>query len=78
MCLCSTVYGTRNEINSIAGDIFTHFYEQPNDKKASQVLKPKDEEYFLNFILQVNNFAGNMIKFMAGEVDLNFIGLNSA
>ncbi|HSC54545.1 MAG TPA: hypothetical protein VLC98_13025 [Phnomibacter sp.] len=68
----------RNEINSIAGDIFLHYFEQPINGKSTQILKPKDEQHFLNFINHVNDFAGNTIKFIAGQADLKFIGLHPA
>jgi hypothetical protein len=54
----------RNEINSIAGDIFIHYFEQPIDNKITEILKPKDEQYFLNFINNINDFAGNTVKFI--------------
>ena len=68
----------RNEVSSIAGDIFIHYFDQPINKKDTEILKPKDEQYFLNFINHINDFSGNTIKFMAGQTDLKFIGLHSA
>lgn len=68
----------RNEVNSIAGDIFIHYFEQPVNRKSTEILKPKDEQYFLNFINHINDFAGNTVKFIAGQSDLKFIGLYSA
>ena len=70
--------GVRNEINSIAGDIFNHYFEQPINKKNDEILKIKDEQYFLNFINHIHDFAGNTVKFVAGENDLKFIGLYPA
>lgn len=68
----------RNELNSIARDIFIHYFEQPTNRKSTEILKPKDEQYFLNFINHINDFAGNTVKFIAGQSDLKFIGLYSA
>ena len=68
----------RNEINSVAGDIFNHYYSPPIDEKADEILKIKDEQYFLNFINHFNDFAGNILKFIAGENDFEFIWLYSA
>ncbi len=68
----------RNELNSIAGDIFIHYFEQPTNRKSTEILKAKDEQYFLNFINHINDFAGNTVKFIGGQNDLQFIGLYSA
>ena len=68
----------RNEVSSIAGDMFIHYFDQPINKKDTEILKPKDEHYFLNFINHINDFSGNTIKFIAGQTDLKFIGLHSA
>jgi hypothetical protein len=68
----------RNEVNSIAGDIFTHYFEQSINTKDAEILKVKDEQYFLNFTNHINDFAGNVVKFIAGESDLKFIGLYPA
>jgi hypothetical protein len=68
----------RNEINSIAGDIFNFYFQQPDAKKGTDVLAVKDHDLFLNFTSHINDFSGNMIKFIAGENDLKFIGLYPA
>lgn len=68
----------RNEINSIAGDIFNHYFEQSIHKRSDEILKTKDEQYFLNFINHINDFAANSVKFITGENDLKFIGLYPA
>lgn len=68
----------RNGLISIAGDIFIYYFEQPTNRKSAEILKPKDEQYFLNFINHINDFVGNTVKFIAGKSDLKFIGLYSA
>ena len=65
----------RNELNSKAGDILNHFFEQPIDRKETEILKPKDEQHFLNFTILVSDFAANTVKFIAGQNTLSFIGL---
>jgi hypothetical protein len=67
----------RNEINSIAGDIFNFYFDQPSPK-VTDVLAIKDHNLFLNFTNHINDFSGNMVKFIAGENDPKFIGLYPA
>ena len=71
-------HDNRNSLNSVAKDIFNHYFVQPIDTKDAEILKPKDEQYFLNFVRQVNDFAANTIKFIADENDFVFIGLHKA
>lgn len=65
----------RNNLNSIAGDVFTHYFESPINNSESEILKPKDGDIFLNFIHQINDFVANSVKFIADEPDFKFIGL---
>ena len=64
-----------NNIKSIAADVFSHYFDDQNSKNTAIVLKPKSEDYFLNFLNHINDFAGNTLKFLADEKNLNFIGL---
>jgi hypothetical protein len=64
-----------NNLKSIAGDIYSHFFELMTDKEDPEILQVKNEEYFLNFLILVNDLAGNCLKFVAGKPDLKFIGL---
>lgn len=68
----------RNEIKSIAGDIFIHYFDQPLDKESSQILKPRNEHLFVNFLSEINDFASNTVKFIAEEENLNFLGFYKA
>lgn len=68
----------RNNLNSIAKDVYRHYFIQAADKSEEQLLEAKDEHYFLNLISQVNDFAVNTVKFIAGEKDFVFIGLHKA
>ncbi|MDP1765222.1 MAG: hypothetical protein Q8L07_15180 [Sediminibacterium sp.] len=68
----------RNELKSIAGDIFMHYFEQSLDKTSSEILKPKNEHLFLNFLSDINDFASNTVKFIAEEENLNFLGFYKA
>lgn len=67
----------KNEIKSISGDIFNHYFSTAN-KTDAELLKPYNSDYFLNFLHHMNDFAGNTLKFLAGESDLEFIGMTSA
>jgi hypothetical protein len=66
---------THNTIKSIAADIFVHFFEPITGKEDLEILKVKNEQYFLNFVTLINDLAGNLVKFVAEEPDLKFIGL---
>lgn len=66
---------TNNNLKSIAGDIFSHFFKPIRGNGDSEILQVKNEEYFLNFIILVNDLAGNSVKFVAEKSDLKFIGL---
>jgi len=68
----------RNNLNSIAKDVFHHQFTQPINKSDEEILKPKDEHHFLHFISQVNDFAANSVKFIAEKTDFVFIGLHKA
>ena len=66
---------THNTIKSITADIFAHFFEPITGKESLETLQVKNEEYFLNFVNLINDLAGNLLKIVAEEPNLNFIGL---
>lgn len=65
----------RNNLNSIASDVFIHYFDQPINKRETEILAPKDEQYFINFLNDINNLSANLVKFVADENDFIFIGL---
>lgn len=67
-----------NGIKAIAGDIFNHYFYFDINKNDPEILTPCSSDYFLNFIHHMNDFSGNTLKFVAGESDLEFIGMTSA
>lgn len=68
----------RNELKSIAGDMLLHYFEPPANNSIAEMLQTKSEDGFLNFVSHINDFAGNTLKFIAGEPSLRFIGLDPA
>ena len=68
----------RNNINSVAKDAFNHYFIQPSNTTDIEILKPKNEHDFLLFVIHVNNFVANTLKFIAEETDFTFIGLHEA
>jgi hypothetical protein len=68
----------RNQINSIAKDIFRDYFIQPTNQTEIFILKVKNENDFLYFISHVNNFIANTLKFIVDESDFKFIGLHPA
>lgn len=68
----------RNEINSIAGDIFNFYYEGPDANENEDLLRAKSEDLFLNFKNHFNEFSGNIVKFIASGSDLKVIGFRPA
>jgi hypothetical protein len=68
----------RNDMNSIAGDMLKHYFEDPIDKGNPELLQPREVQLFLNFLSHINDFAGNTLKYVSGESDMNFIGLSPA
>ena len=66
------------DMNSIAGDMLEHYFEGVADQKNAELLRPKDVHLFLNFISHINDFAGNTLKYVAGESTMVFIGLEPA
>lgn len=68
----------RNDMNSIAGDMLRHYFEDPIDRKNTELLQPSDVHSFLNFLSHINDFAGNTLKYISGETDMKFIGLSPA
>jgi hypothetical protein len=69
---------TRNTINSVAKDAFNYYFIQPLNTTEIDILKPKNEQNFLFFISNVNDFVANTVKFIAEETDFKFIGLHKA
>jgi len=67
-----------NDMNSIAGDMLAHYFEAPVDRKNTEMLRPLDVQLFLNFVSHINDFAGNTLKYVAGESTMSFIGLDPA
>ncbi|MBI2274733.1 MAG: hypothetical protein HYU70_13120 [Bacteroidetes bacterium] len=67
-----------NNIKSVAEDIFTHYFVTEEVEKDLSILKPKEDQLFLNFISQANDFAVNTVKYIADEPDLKFIGFYKA
>lgn len=68
----------RNDMNSIAGDMLSHYFKAPVNRKSSELLQPFDIHSFLNFLSHVNDFSANTLKFIAGEASMDFIGLDPA
>lgn len=64
-----------NSLKSVAKDMYLHFFNSLTDDSDSEILQLKNEEYFGNFLILVNDLAGNLIKFIAEKPDLKFIGL---
>lgn len=48
-------------------------YFELSDNEGNQILKPK-EGLFFNFLTLVNDFSANTTKYIADEIDLEFIG----
>lgn len=68
----------RNSIYTVAKDAFKHYFFQPAKTTDVDILKTKSEHDFLNFISLVNDFVSNTVKYIAEEIDFNFIGLYKA
>jgi hypothetical protein len=65
---------THNTIKSLAKDIFERHFVLHTDSSGCNILQP-DENKFDNFIVQINDFVLNTIKFISGENTLAFLGM---
>ncbi len=65
----------KNNINSIAKDVFNYYFTQLDKTKDFTILKPKDQHHFTAFTGYMNTFTANCVKFIAGESDFIFISL---
>lgn len=63
-----------NNIKSIAKDIFERHFALYTDSAGYNILQP-DEKKFDNFIIQINDFVLNAIKFISGEDTLAFLSM---
>lgn len=64
----------KNEIKSVAKDIFERYFETSVGDEGLPKLSPRVEE-FGNFINYLNSFSVSVLKFAFDQDNLNFIGL---
>jgi hypothetical protein len=65
-----------NELQSFAKDVFLRFFDFSEGDDAFLILQPKEGDPFLNVITLFKDLAVNSMKFIFGEADPSFLGLN--